>query len=438
LIPFFATIYKELLLLARDRSGLLVLFIMPAVLVVVVSLVQENVLKSTGETAMDILFVDQDNQDIGKRMQDALKTSASVKLITELDGHAVDIGQSRELIEKGRFQVGIVIPPGITLAVKQLAMDQITDALSGTPQTDTPTPLPQITVYFDPLVQGNFRSSVMNAIRQMFLSMELEIKARILSEMLPARFQLAFQSLTGQALPDMNGITAFQLNPDWGNRRLMDITTGQGRLNKLPTSVQQNVSAWAVFGMFFIVMPIGGVIIRERQDGTLGRLRTLPVPHIILLAGKLAAYVIICWGQFLFILLVGKFLLPLLGTSELTLGSDPAALIASVSAIALAACGYGMMLGTLTKTFEQLSMFGPVSIVCAAALGGIMVPVYVMPHLMQKISLFSPLAWGLNALVVIFVREGNLKSVLPELGFLTAFFMATLTVAWMAFRQKDT
>ena len=61
MISLLATMFKELLLLVRDRSGLLVLFVMPAVLVVVVSLVQENVLKSTGETAMDILV---DKQDI--------------------------------------------------------------------------------------------------------------------------------------------------------------------------------------------------------------------------------------------------------------------------------------------------------------------------------------------------------------------------------------
>ena len=57
-----ATIFKELLLLSRDRAGLLVLFLMPAVLVIVVSLVQENILKVTGETTIRVLFVDQDRQ----------------------------------------------------------------------------------------------------------------------------------------------------------------------------------------------------------------------------------------------------------------------------------------------------------------------------------------------------------------------------------------
>jgi ABC-2 type transport system permease protein len=431
--------FKELLLLVRDRSGLLVLFVMPAVLVVIVSLVQENVLKSTGETAMDILFIDQDHQDIGYRIQKEMGESGVVNLVTTLDGQSIDAEQSQALVEKGRYQICIIIPFGTTETVQQLAMDQISDAFSGAISGASgaeEAALPYLIVHFDPLIHGAFRSSVVNALKQMLLTMELEMKARILAEILPVQFNLVLQTLTGR-LPDPGSAQLFQMDAGWGTRRLMDVVAGQSRLKKLPTSVQHNVSAWAVFGMFFIVLPLGGVIIRERQDGTFVRLRTLPVPYLTILMGKLMAYVTVCWVQFLFIVLVGKVGLPLLGAPVLTLGSDPIALIVVVTFIALAACGYGIMLGTLARTFEQASMFGPVSVVCAAALGGIMVPVYAMPHLMQKISLFSPLAWGLNALVEIFVRDGMLRSVLPELGYLTAFFAVTLLIAWAAFRRRD-
>ncbi len=436
MIPILATMYKELLLLVRDRSGLLVLFVMPAVLVVVVSLVQENVLKSTGGTTLDILFIDQDHQEIGRRIQKEMGESGAVNLVTTLDGQAMNAEQSQALVEKGRYQICIVIPPGTTEAVQQRAMEQISDAMSGKPGAKN-VAMPHLIVYFDPLIHGAFRSSVLNALKEMLLAMELEMKAGILAETLPVQFNLLLQTLTGRPMTDTGSTPLFQLDADWGTRRLMDVVAGKSRLEKLPTSVQQNVSAWAVFGMFFIVLPLGGVIIRERQDGTFVRLRTLPVSYLTILLGKLLAYVTVCWGQFLFIVLVGKAGLPLLGAPTLTLGSDPAALIVVVTAISLAACGYGIMLGTLARTFEQASMFGPVSVVCAAAIGGIMVPVYVMPHLMQKISLFSPLAWGLNALVEIFVRDGTLRSVLPELGYLTAFFAVTLLIAWAAFRRRD-
>ncbi|MEZ4525561.1 MAG: ABC transporter permease [Desulfobacterales bacterium] len=90
----------------------------------------------------------------------------------------------------------------------------------------------------------------------------------------------------------------------------------------------------------------------------------------------------------------------------------------------------------MSRTYEQASMFGPVSVVIAAALGGIMVPVYVMPRVMQQISHFSPLAWGLTALTDIFVRGGNVKTVLPELLLLLAFFSVNIFIAWAVFLTR--
>lgn len=230
-----------------------------------------------------------------------------------------------------------------------------------------------------------------------------------------------------------------RMDSKWGSERLLDVKTkraSRGGLEKLPTSVQQNVPAWALFGMFFIVVPLGGSLIRERQDGTLVRLLTLPVPYVTLLSGKLIAYVFVCMAQFSIILLAGKFVLPILGTPVLEMGSSPAAILLVVVSAALAAAGYGVMLGAISRTYEQASMFGPVSVVIAAALGGFIVPVYVMPELMQKISSYSPLAWGLNALIDIFVRQGDTRSVLPEIFYLLSFFTGTMLIAWGVFVRR--
>jgi ABC-2 type transport system permease protein len=434
--PLIATLFKELRLLYRDRSGLLVLFVMPAVLVVVVSLVQENVLKATGAARMDILFVDQDRQAFGRLIREKMDTQDTVRILTSLNGKALDVDKARALVDKGRYQACIVVPAGITEAVRTRALEQISDSFSDGSRQDT-LPLPHVSVYFDPLVQGALRASLLNALKQMLLAMEIELKAKVLAEVLPVRFQQTLRALAGRLTVDPATIPTVQMDPGWGSRRVLDVVAEQSRLKQLPTSVQQNVAAWSVFGIFFIVLPLGGAIIRERKDGTLARLRTLPVPYLTLLAGKLGAYVTVCWVQFLFIVLMGKAGLPLLGTPVLSLGSDTPALIVTVTLVALAACGYGLMIGTLARTVEQANMFGAVSVVCAAALGGIMVPVYVMPPVMQTISLFSPLAWGLNALVEIAVREGTLGSVQHELLYLAAFFAVTMAIAWACFGRFD-
>lgn len=203
----------------------------------------------------------------------------------------------------------------------------------------------------------------------------------------------------------------------------------------LPTSVQQNVPAWTLFGMFFIVIPLAGTLIRERQEGTLTRLMTMPVSNSSLLLGKVFAYVAICLVQFGLMLLVGRFILPLLGTPVLELGSAPLALLIVAISAALAACGFGILVGVLARSYDQAAIFGSVSIVIAAALGGVMVPVYVMPRMMQDLSLVSPLGWGLNAFLDIFVRSGNLTTVQPYVAALIGFFLFCSVIAALVFRR---
>jgi ABC-2 type transport system permease protein len=252
----------------------------------------------------------------------------------------------------------------------------------------------------------------------------------------PERADGIIKALTRAERPE----TVFpQMTADWGRERAIDVHAARavrGSSGALPTSVQQNVPAWALFGMFFIVVPLGGSLIRERQGGTLARLLTLPTSYGVLLLGKVIAYVLICLIQFGIILLIGTHVMPLLGAPVLEMGAATGAIAAVVMAAALAACGYGILLGTVARTYEQASMFGAVSVVIAAAVGGIMVPVYVMPEMMRRISDYSPLAWGLNALTDIFARKGSLQTVQNEIFYLLAFAVGTMLLAWAYFSYK--
>ncbi|MFZ0134468.1 MAG: ABC transporter permease [Desulfobacterales bacterium] len=435
-----AAIVKELLLLSRDRAGLLVLFLMPAVLVIVVSLVQENILKVTGETAIRVLFVDHDRQLLAEVIESQLRRSGNFAIEKEVGGRPVDEESARAAVQDGEFQFAVVIPAGATVAVQSRVKRQITTAFGPGDGVDgEDSGMTHVTIFFDPLVQGTFRASVTNALYRILLTLELELKAQAVSEIMAQQVSPILPNspdprgapLLGPALP--------QPTPEWGRRRVMEIDARQaasGNTVKLPSSVQQNVPAWALFGMFFIVVPMGGALIREKQEGTLLRQMSLPVSYLTILAGKVCAYVLVGCIQFALILVVGKFVLPLLGAPVLEIGSAPLAIAVVVIAAALAAAGCGILLGTLARTYEQASMFGAVSVVIAAAVGGIMVPVYAMPQPMQQISRFSPLAWGLNALVDVFARNGSLRSVLPQAALLLVFFAGTVLLSRLIFGRR--
>ena len=91
-----------------------------------------------------------------------------------------------------------------------------------------------------------------------------------------------------------------EINFPWKPGSLIDIKeiiAREKQAQVVPSMVQNNVPGFALFAMFFIVIPLSGSLITERGSGTASRLRTLPVSSLTLLAGKIIVYVIVCLGQ---------------------------------------------------------------------------------------------------------------------------------------------
>jgi ABC-2 type transport system permease protein len=200
---------------------------------------------------------------------------------------------------------------------------------------------------------------------------------------------------------------------------------------KQPTAVQQNVPAWAIFGIFFIVVPLAGSLIKERESGTLLRLKVFPVSYLTVISGKIFAYTVVCLIQFAVIILSGIYVLPLFGLPAFDPGGQMLLSALMLVSIIAAACGYGILLGSVGRTYEQIAVFAPVSIVIGAALGGIMVPVYALPDFLRPVCLLSPLYWGQSGFYDLLLRGGGLSSILPEASALLGFSLCTTLAAYL-------
>jgi ABC-2 type transport system permease protein len=438
MLKLLSSVRKELTLLERDFAGLLVLFVMPVVLVVVVTLVQENVLRSMGEAKTEVLFMDLDGQFVGRGVEEALLKSGTVKVVSAIKGEKFDIETAKRAVAKGDFQICVIVPEGTTEAFRNEARERGRGSFSlgdgkGKEAAGTQGAAPLLFVYFDPTLRETFRSGIKSALEKIILGMEAGEKMKVLSELLPKEMEAVTKKAMGAMWSEEFTKAIPHVHIDWDNRPIVKVKeeiARYGNTAKIPTTVQQNVPAWTLFGMFFVVVPLGASLIRERQDGMLARLLTMPISYLTIVSGKIAAYVIICMAQFALIMAVGKTLLPFLGTPSLDVGSSYAALILIALCASLAASGYGILLGTVARTYEQASTFGAVSVVIAAALGGVMVPVYVMPKIMQTIGAFSPLSWGLNGFLTVFVRGGGIRSIIPDLALMFLFFVSTILIAW--------
>ena len=119
------------------------------------------------------------------------------------------------------------------------------------------------------------------------------------------------------------------------------------------SGVLVRVPGWLMFGMLFVVFRIAGVLFQDRNEGSLARLATFKVSMGAVLGGKLLAFVLLYWVQLAFMLVVGCWVVPLLGGDALSLAIHPGWFLLMVLATSMAAVGLALLIASWTRNFEH-------------------------------------------------------------------------------------
>jgi ABC-2 type transport system permease protein len=422
----FASIYKEFLLLIRDRAGLALMFLMPLVLVIVITIIQDNTFKIVNDSKVSLILVNNDQGDIGKTIDKSLEESRSFSINRSIEGRPITASMAKRVVASGDYKIGIVLPEGLSAGIRQQIKNRLTfmPADYGLAEK-VPAKLDkiEILIYFDPVTRKAFKDSIRNSIEKIIF----QIESRMVYKILYAEL--------------------FKSNPEAIQRQLdntdelvicKEIVASNSERKIIPNSVQHNVPAWTMFAMFFIVISLSGNIINEKTQGSSVRLRTIPGTSAVVLAAKLIIYTAVCLVQFGLMMIVGIFFMPTIGLPTLVLGTNYFPMIAVALFSALAATGYGVAVGSIASSLEQASTFGAISVIILAALGGIWVPVFAMPSPMQFISKFSPLNWGLTAFYDIFLRNSGFSVIFPQIIKMFLFFIFTMTVGYLYNKHQNT
>lgn len=385
---FIALVKKELLALSRDLHGLGALFILPMVFIIVMSMALKDVY-APNITPLAYAII---NQDDGKHARDLTDM-----WISEQGAALVPAPQNWEKeVRAGRLKYVLIIESGFSRAIDDTSEKEHTAKVrfSAEPGLD----------------KGVFESKHASLV------------------VLVAR--LRTEAMFAQAGDDASS----------GVKALFDntmVVAERAGIGARPSSVQQNVPAWLVFGMFFVVASIAGLFVDERSCGALSRLRSLGATPAQLIVAKIAPYMAVNGVQAALMLAVGVWLMPLIGGEGLSLiGIDWAALMLVLFAISAAAISLALTIASLVGTHAQAATLGPILNVLMAALGGIMVPLFVMPEVMQNIAAYSPMNWGLTGLLDVLLRSGDVTMVLPTVGRLLGFALLMLTCAYLLFRRR--
>ena len=176
------SVVKEFLLLKRDLGGLIILFIMPLVLVITVTLIQDSTFKTISDNKIPILLVDKDKGSVSKTVFDNLEKSNLFSVVTQIDNKPITEEVAKEAVYKGKFQLAIVIPKDLSVDLQAKIDQNVQNIVSkmgltetdSTAQTEKPKVIKEkeVKLYFDPAVQMSFKNAVMSSIDKMISQIE--------------------------------------------------------------------------------------------------------------------------------------------------------------------------------------------------------------------------------------------------------------------------
>lgn len=417
----YHAIIKELRLLRRDLAGFAIIFLMPVVLIITITFIQNSVENNSAQMQIPVLLVNHDEGELSKKVIQNLESKNNVKTISSINNEVLTEENGKGLIKKGTQKVLIVIPAGFTDFIQKQTdhhvnklMSTVMPEMGDSSVIESSGVSKEVQIHFDPAISGNVKSNIKGAIK----SMVSDLETNAIYETFERELDADLSFLTEQEL-----ITFKEYSVSVSNE------------NIAPTAVQHNLPAWTLFAIFFIIIPLSINIVKEKNQGTYIRLKTLPVPSHYLMTSKIIVYLMVCMIQFYLMLMVSIYLFPAIGLPALNIEGKFLGLTIVALFSGLAAIGFGVLIGTFAKTHEQAAPFGATSVVILAAIGGLWFPVFAMPETMQMVAKISPMNWGLEGFYNVLLRDADLLSLLPQLALLLTFFIINITIAF-AYEKK--
>lgn len=420
----WATIVKDVRILTRDKVGLTLMFVMPVLLAVVITAIQNSTFELVNDNKVPLLVSNKDTGTLGRQLVVAIEKIGmfDLKLVTgkESEQQVIEKMQAKDAL------VAVVIPANFSSKILTTAEDVSGNALNDFGlKKDTGkvaiSRMDPLVLYYHPVLQTSFRASVQGALRSALQLVETREIVRTL-----------YRSINEKELPP-----ALE-NDILENKVVIDeIPVSRDGSKKIPNATQHNIPAWTIFAMFFVVISLSSSVVREKLNGSFTRLKTLPTNYLVALLSKQITYLFVTMAQAAVIFAIGGWLFPYMNLPALNLPSDIAGLIIVSLICGWCAVSYAICIGVFAKTQEQANGLGAVSIVIMAAIGGLLVPSFAMPHSFKVLMKISPLHWCLEAYYGLFLEAGKLGDAMMNIIPLLVMIVLIQLIALWGLKRKN-
>lgn len=192
----------------------------------------------------------------------------------------------------------------------------------------------------------------------------------------------------------------------------------------------QAVAGVAIMMLLFSVSAIGQSMLEEKENGVLKKLLQSPVKPFEIMMSKMLTATIISVFQ-----LVVMFLFSWLAFG-LDIFINLPALIIMILFTAFACSSFGVLLSAIVTTKKQADSLGTIIILFMSAVGGSMIPLYIMPTFMQDAAVISVNYWSIQGFYDIFWRKTGIDSILQNVLVLRGITVVVLLISGYFFRRN--
>lgn len=393
---------KDLKIFFTDKRAIILSLLLPIGLITLFALAFGGVGADDEEegTPIAVLYADED------------QTTASKNIITELDAIpgivciATDTQSAKNQIKSGDQIANIIIHKGYE------------DALNN--GTDIP-----IELQYD-----QSRAMEISVLQNLLVSKISSVKGEKDADKGVDRImQNMFSNLPAQTQDSIRNNLKSGLNKENEQEQLITMTSVVGE-EESNWGLIQAVAGTAIMMLLFSVRSIGSGMLEEKENGVLKKLLQSPITPFEILFGKMLTAVIVAIFQ-LSVMFVFSWL-----AFGLDIFMNLPALIIMILTTAIACSAFGVLLASIVRSKKQADSLSTIIILFMSAIGGSMIPLYIMPAFMQDAAVISVNYWSIQGFYDIFWRETGVAGVTQNAIVLIAITAGVLAISAFFFKKN--
>lgn len=408
----FAILRVMLLALLRDRGALVMAFVLPPAIYVIFASIFAG---TTGDQLrLRVVVFDQVQSETTQRIVDAVRNEPTFRRSDRMPMSREEVDR---MVQQDEADVGIVLR-GDPAIVDLGGITPVLVVGDSAKAVGTPIVAGQLQRLFAEKLPDLAYARIFADIERRFVRLEPEQKARVNATLAA----IGKQATSGTTNGSLRG-------GDDGTALIEQVSVASAAGGAAPAVVYY-AGAVAIMFLMFSSIQSSMVLIDARQNGIFDRLLSG--------RGRLEA---LLGGKFLFLLLQGALqvtLIFLVAKVAYQVNFTQRWIEWSVLtlAAAAAAASFALLLSACCRTREQAQTLSNFTVLVLSALGGSMVPRFLMPSWLQKLSVVMPNAWVIDGYHGLLWRNVERGQITVPIALLAALTVLMFFAAWLVLRLR--